>query len=611
VPKTSNQDPKKAASGKPKRAFDNVFFYLLVLAAGWAIFSVFAPSSKSSETKPISQVIEQAKNGQVQKIEVSGNDVHVTLKDNSTYYSLKDSTTGMIDTLQKANIDISQISEGVWNTQGFPWLDFIINFAPLLVMGVILFFFLRQARGAAGDIISFGRSRAKLFVKGTQNTGSVSFSDVAGSIEAKHELAEVVDFLKNPEKYRKLGARIPKGVLLVGPPGVGKTLLARAVASEASAPFFSMAGSEFMEMLVGVGASRVRDLFDTAKKAQPSLIFIDEIESIGRQRGTSLMGGHDEREQTLNQILVEMDGFDPRTNVIVIGATNRPDLLDSALMRPGRFDRTITLEMPDVKEREEIIKIHMRGKPFSTDVSVEKLAQQTVGFSGADIENMLNEAAILAARDNKKEINQADLSEAALKVKLGPERRRLQSVDDKKVIAYHEAGHALVTSQIPGLDPVTRVSIISRGMALGFTQSVPQSDRLNESKQRITGMITSALGGRSAEEVVFGEVTTGATNDIEIVTNLARRMVTQFGMSNLGPVRLDSLDERFRMPFDDNSVSQETMSKVDSEVKHIVDECHEKALSIIQTNRERLDKVASALIEKETLEADEFKELIS
>lgn len=611
MPKTSNQDPKKAASGKPKRAFDNVFFYLLVLAAGWAIFSVFAPSSKSSETKPISQVIEQAKNGQVQKIEVSGNDVHVTLKDNSTYYSLKDSTTGMIDTLQKANIDISQISEGVWNTQGFPWLDFIINFAPLLVMGVILFFFLRQARGAAGDIISFGRSRAKLFVKGTQNTGSVSFSDVAGSIEAKHELAEVVDFLKNPEKYRKLGARIPKGVLLVGPPGVGKTLLARAVASEASAPFFSMAGSEFMEMLVGVGASRVRDLFDTAKKAQPSLIFIDEIESIGRQRGTSLMGGHDEREQTLNQILVEMDGFDPRTNVIVIGATNRPDLLDSALMRPGRFDRTITLEMPDVKEREEIIKIHMRGKPFSTDVSVEKLAQQTVGFSGADIENMLNEAAILAARDNKKEINQADLSEAALKVKLGPERRRLQSVDDKKVIAYHEAGHALVTSQIPGLDPVTRVSIISRGMALGFTQSVPQSDRLNESKQRITGMITSALGGRSAEEVVFGEVTTGATNDIEIVTNLARRMVTQFGMSNLGPVRLDSLDERFRMPFDDNSVSQETMSKVDSEVKHIVDECHEKALSIIQTNRERLDKVASALIEKETLEADEFKELIS
>ena len=611
IKQTKKKTSQAKTPPKPKSPWENIFFYLLILTAAWALFSVFATSgAKPGQTESISAVLNQIKEGKTQSITVEGDSVKALLKDKTEYTALKESGSSFVETLQRAGIDQNLIPDGITIKEGFPWVDIFINFAPLLVMGLLLFMFFKQARGAAGDIMSFGRSRAKLFLKDAKGPEGVTFNDVAGSTEAKHELTEVVDFLKNPDKYRKLGARIPKGVLLVGPPGVGKTLLARAVANEAGAPFFSMAGSEFMEMLVGVGASRVRDLFDTAKKTQPSLIFIDEIESIGRQRGSGFMGGHDEREQTLNQILVEMDGFDPRINVIVIGATNRPDLLDKALMRPGRFDRTITLELPDIKEREEIIKIHMRGKPFASDVLTNRLAQQTVGFSGADIENMLNEAAILAARHNQKEITAKELTEASLKVKLGPERRRLQSPEEKKVIAYHEAGHAIVASHTPSADPVTRISIVSRGMALGFTQSDATSDRLNESRARLLGIITMALGGRSAEELIFNELTTGAANDIEVATKLARKMVTTFGMSALGPINYDQSDDPFKMPFSDDR-SPETLARVDDEIHKIIESCHQKAREILGANKERLDHVAAALIEKETLEADEFKTLVS
>jgi len=608
MPKRNNKEiPPKT---KPKSFWENIFFYILIFAIGWTIVSAATADNKSN-TKPISDILSLVKQNKVKKIEVEGNTVTAYIKDGGgTYSALKEPQDSLATLLQKDGVDLGTIPEGITISEGFPWADVLVNILPIVVMAGLLFYFFRQARGGASDILSFGRSKAKLFLKGVDESKGVTFGDVAGSVEAKRELSEVVDFLKNPDKYRKLGARIPKGVLLVGPPGVGKTLLARAVANEAGAPFFSMAGSEFMEMLVGVGASRVRDLFDTAKKAQPSLIFIDEIESIGRQRGTSLMGGHDEREQTLNQILVEMDGFDPRVNVIVIGATNRPDLLDAALMRPGRFDRTIALELPDVKEREEIIKIHLRHKPFNKDVSVEKLAQQTVGFSGADIENMLNEAAILAARENKTEIENSDLTEAALKVKLGPERKRLQSPEDKRVIAIHEAGHAVVSSQIEGLDPVTRVSIVARGMALGFTENAPLSDRHNESQKRLLGMITAALGGRSSEEIVVGEITTGASKDIEVATMLARKMVTELGMSKLGPTSFEG-GEAYRMPFETSAVSEQTKHRVDEELERIINDCHQRAKNIIEANREKLDKVVTALLEKETLESEEFKQLIA
>ncbi|MEK9200860.1 MAG: ATP-dependent zinc metalloprotease FtsH, partial [Patescibacteria group bacterium] len=392
---------------------------------------------------------------------------------------------------------------------------------------------IRQARGQQDSLFSFGQSRAKLFDKGKQ---SVKFDDVAGVDEAKRELEEVVDFLKNPGKYKAVGARTPKGALLVGPSGVGKTLLARAVAGEAGVPFFSMAGSEFMEMLVGVGSARVRDLFATAKKAAPSIIFIDEIDAIGRQRGNGLMGGHDEREQTLNQILVEMDGFTPNDNVVVLAATNRGDLLDSALLRPGRFDRRVMVDLPDIEGRKAILGIYAKNKPFVEKINWEAVAKRTVGFSGADLENKLNEAAITAARESKKQIEMKDIEEAATKVKLGPQKKRTQTDDDKKMTAYHEVGHAVTTWAQDGMDPVHRISIVSRGMSLGHTLVPPSSDRVHETKTRLLSQITMMMGGRAAEELIFNEVTTGASNDIDKATAVARNMVMEYGMSSLGPI---------------------------------------------------------------------------
>ena len=458
---------------------------------------------------------------------------------------------------------------------------------------------------------SRGRSRAKIFAKGKQDT---TFEDVAGVDEAKKELEEIVDFLKYPAKYRKMGARTPKGALLFGPAGVGKTLLAKAVAGQAGVPFFSMAGSEFMEMLVGVGASRVRDLFGQAKASAPSIIFIDEIDAIGRQRGRGMMGGHDEREQTLNQILVEMDGFTPNDNVVVLAATNRGDLLDPALLRPGRFDRRVVLDMPDKEGRMAILLIHAKGKKFAKKIDWARVADRTVGFSGADLENMLNEAAIGAARNGKDEITMDDIEESATKVKLGPAKKRLQSEEDKKITAYHEAGHAIVTHFTKGMDPVHRISIVARGMSLGHTLIPPAADRTHETRTRLIDQIAAMLGGRAAEELVFNEMTSGASNDIAQATKIARAMVIEFGMSELGPINLGpdtGMGDFGQMEwYEQASNSQSFMEKIDTEVKKILDTGYKSAVKLVKEKRKILDKVSDALMETETLDRDEFEKIV-
>ena len=441
----------------------------------------------------------------------------------------------------------------------------------------------------------------------------VTFSDVAGVDEAKKELEEVVDFLKHPEKYKKLGARTPKGVLLVGPSGCGKTLLAKAVAGEANVPFFSIAGSEFMEMLVGIGAARVRDLFNNAKKNAPSIIFIDEIDAIGRARSMGIMPAHDEREQTLNQILVEMDGFTPTEQVVVIAATNRGDLLDPALLRPGRFDRRIVIDYPDLEGRKAIIKIHAKDKPFEENIDWEKVAKRTVGFSGADLENMLNEAAILAARTGKNKISFEDIEEAATKVKLGPEKKRLQSDHDKKLTAYHEAGHAIVSHFLPHTDPVHRISIVSRGLALGYTLIPPTKDKLHETKTHLLEKIMVMMGGRAAEEVVFGEITTGAANDFDQATQIARAMVVEYGMSTLGPINFGptfDVTEWGKGYFESQTISQQMLAKIDEEIKKIINQAYKKAVNLIKEKRPLLDQVAETLLKKESLDQEEFEKIV-
>ncbi|PJE50628.1 cell division protein FtsH [candidate division WWE3 bacterium CG10_big_fil_rev_8_21_14_0_10_39_14] len=590
---------------------------LLVFLLVWWLFSALADFSSefySQNFEPLSKVIESIRKDEVKKVEIKGEDLKIYYNVGETKDSIKEPNQNFLELLANYNIDPAKIPDGVATIPQLPIWEIIGTVAPLVLMLVFLFFILRQARGAAGDVFSFGKSRAKVFLKGSKNgKEKISFKDVAGAEEVKKELTEVMDFLKNPDKYKKIGARIPKGVLLIGPSGVGKTLLARAIAGEANVPFFSAAGSEFMEMLVGVGSARMRDLFSTAKSAQPAVIFIDEIDAIGRQRGMAFSAGHDEREQTLNQLLVEMDGFDQRVNVIVLAATNRPDLLDPALIRPGRFDRRVTLELPDVNEREEIFKIHMRGKPFSEDLNIKRIAQQTVGFSGADIENMLNEGAIFAARNERDKITMRDLMDAATKVKLGPERKRLQSEEEKTLTAYHEAGHALAASKLPSADPVQRVSIISRSYTLGFTDISPQRDRYNETKTRLLGFITISLAGRAAEELVYKEETVGAANDIEKATQIAKKMVCEFGMSSLGPILYGGGEEKRWLAFqlgEKVSYSEEMAKKIDNEVKKIVDGCFKEAKDILQKNRKVLDNLAKELVIKETLEKEDIDKIL-
>ncbi len=587
-----------------------VAVYVLVAAAALIFFYNLSGNNQSTNDVPISQIINDIKANQVDKITLENDKIVAQLKDQKEETSHKESSESFYQILQAYGVDPKTLTVEVKDTSSQQaWAGVLGGMLPVLLLVGLMFLMFRQAREAGQGIFSFAQSRAKQFSK---DSPQVKFSDVAGYSESKKELEEVVDFLRNPNKYKEIGARTPKGVLLVGPPGTGKTLLSRAVAGEAGVPFFSIAGSEFMEMLVGVGAARVRDMFAQAKKAAPAIIFIDEIESIGRMRGMGMSGGHDEREQTLNQILVEMDGFAPNESVIVIGATNRPDLLDPALVRPGRFDRRVVLGLPDLLERRAIIEIHMKGKPFAKEVDVERIARRTVGFSGADLANMLNEAAILAAREAKKVIDNIDLEEAATKVKLGPQRKRMQSEEDRKLAAYHEAGHALVGHMLPHMDPMHRITIVARGMSGGHTMFAPTEDRSNETKSRLMEHISMALGGRAAEALVFDDISTGATNDLEAASGIAREMVMQYGMSGLGPINIKKqpMFGAWQTGDEGSAVSEAMQSRIDDEVKKIIDSGYKKAEEILVKNRKKLDAIAKELLEKETLDTDEFEKLI-
>lgn len=602
---------KKRIPRKPKvkTSWKNILIYLFLFLFLVFMFMGFNQPSPFSnvEQVPLSTVLKDVKQDKVEKIEVSGNKLTVHYqKSDKVVETFKEPGANVYQLLNDSGISTDKAQIVIKDETAFNnWVGILGTILPVLLMVGFFYFIFRQARGAQESIFSFGQSKAKLFSK---DTPRITFSDVAGVDEAKQELTEIVDFLKNPGKYKAMGARAPKGVLMIGPAGTGKTLLARATAGEASVPFFSMAGSEFMEMLVGIGASRVRDLFNNAKKAQPAIIFIDEVDAIGRQRGAGLMGGHDEREQTLNQILVEMDGFTPNEQVVVIAATNRPDVLDPALIRPGRFDRRVALELPDVNGRKSILAIHARGKPFEKNVNWERIAKRTVGFSGADLENMLNEAAILAARLSKKLIDMSDLEEAATKVKLGPEKKRLQSDEDRKMTAYHEAGHALVSWFMPHMDPIHRISIVSRGLSLGHTMMEP-IEKVHETKTYLMEQIAVMLGGRAAEQLIFKEMTTGASNDIEKATELARMMVMEYGMSSLGPINLEPKGDR-RNPYERVNLSPSMSSKIDEEVKGITDSGYKKAAEILFKLRKKLDLLAEELLKKETIESEEFFKLI-
>ncbi len=590
-----------------------LFIYVLIAFLALIFFYSVSGSSStgSSNDVPISQIITDIKDTKIQKITLEGDKITADIKgSDQKLVARKEAGESIYKILESSGVDPKTVTIEVKDLSiQQAWLGVLSAILPILLLVGLMFLLFRNAREAGQGIFSFAQSRAKLFTKDAPQT---KFSDVAGAEEAKRELSEVVEFLKTPEKFKALGAKIPKGVLVVGPAGVGKTLLAKAVAGEAGVPFFSIAGSEFMEMLVGVGAARVRDMFAQAKKAAPAIIFIDEIESIGRQRGMGFSGGHDEREQTLNQILVEMDGFNLNEHVIVIGATNRPDLLDAALIRPGRFDRRVVLGFPDLEDRKAIIELHMKGKPFTGDVSIERLARRTVGFSGADLANMLNEAAILAAREGKTAIDNKDLEEAATKEKLGPQRKRMQSKHDRELAAYHEAGHAIVGHFLKNVDPVHRISIVSRGMSGGHTLFPPTEDRSNESKSRLLEQITAALGGQASEELVFKDISTGAASDIEVATNIARSMVTQYGMSSLGPINVNPrpMFGIWRGMGEGSDLSPKLHDAVDTEVRNIMDTCYKNAQFLLKKHKLKLDKVAKELLEKETLDTDEFEKLV-
>ncbi|MGD9892127.1 MAG: ATP-dependent zinc metalloprotease FtsH [Dehalococcoidia bacterium] len=593
----------------------NSFIYLLILVAVIAIvFSFFQPGG-DNPTKDLGTVIQEAKSGQIKQIEIQGNTLEVTRKDGEEYKSRKEEGGTLSELLRAEGVDLGP--QGVQIKVKEPsqfgnWLGLLINFLPLIIFGAILLFMMRQAQGSNSQAMSFGKSRARMF---TGNKPTVTFADVAGVDEAKEELQEVVEFLKYPEKFAALGARIPRGVLLVGPPGTGKTLLSRAVAGEAGVPFFSISGSEFVEMFVGVGASRVRDLFDQAKRNAPCIVFVDEIDAVGRQRGAGLGGSHDEREQTLNQILVEMDGFDTNTNVIVIAATNRPDILDPALLRPGRFDRQVILDAPDVKGRRQILEVHSKGKPLDRDANLDVLAKQTPGFSGADLANLVNEGAILAARRNKKKIGMPEFEEAVDRVMLGPARKsKVMSVKEKEMVAYHEGGHALVAYYLKDFDLLHKITIVSRGMAGGYTLALPEEDRHLNNRSYFEKRIAYALGGLAAEEIIYGEASTGSSDDLQKATQIARAMVTRYGMSEkLGPRTFGRKEELVflgREISEQRDYSEKIAEDIDEEVRRLIDDAHAIARQLLAENRAKLDQLARRLIEIETLEGENLRILL-
>jgi len=592
-----------------------LFIFLLISA----LFSLFFNPFEAQNEISLTQLVNDINQGKVKQITAAGSEIQIIYQNDSQAKSRKEPESSLTDALislgtnpeELKKVDFKAKEEGgIWI-----WLSPVLMFGlPLLVFVFFFFMIFRQAKAGAVQAFTFTKARARLFGAEGHPKTKITFKDVAGLKEAKEELQEIVDFLKNPKKYLKMGARIPRGVLLLGGAGTGKTLISRAVAGEANVPFFHISGSEFVEMFVGVGSARVRDLFNTAKKAAPSIIFIDELDAIGRQRGAGIGGGHDEREQTLNQILVEMDGFERETNVIVLAATNRGDILDPALLRPGRFDRKVILDMPDLEGRKDILAIHCQGKPLARDVNLREIAERTPGFSGADLANVVNEAAILAARRNKNQVYQQEFLESIEKVLLGPERKsHVLSLKEKEIAAFHEAGHALVSASIPGTEPIRKISIISRGMAAGYTLKMPSEDRRIRSKDDFLAEMATLLGGYCAEIIKFKQITTGASNDLKQASDLARRLVKEYGMSSLGPIVFGEKEELIflgREISEQRNYSEEIAGKIDREVEKFVKNAQKKALSILSKEKAMLDKIARTLVAKETIEREEFEELI-
>jgi len=599
----------------PTRNRSSIIYLLLFVAIIAMVVYQFQQQTSTEDALTINEVAADIEKGNVKRIIEDDNQLRVIYADGTERVSHKEDSATLVEQLTQLGVTTEALSAANIKIEIKPpsaWLGIATALGyliPFVLLAGVFWFVFRQAQGSNNAALSFGKSRARMF---TGDQPSVTFEDVAGVEEAKEELKEVVEFLREPEKFISLGARIPKGVLLVGPPGTGKTLLAKAVSGEAGVPFFSISGSEFVEMFVGVGASRVRDLFDQAKRHSPCIVFVDEIDAVGRQRGAGLGGSHDEREQTLNQMLVEMDGFDTDTNVIIVAATNRPDILDPALLRPGRFDRRVILDRPDMRGREAIMKVHIKGKPLGPDVDLGVLARSTPGFVGADLENLVNEAAILAARRNKKVIGQPELEEAIERVIAGPERKsRLINEEEKRIVAYHEAGHAVVSNAIPEADPVHKVSITARGMAGGYTIMLPEEDRTLMSRKKLYADMIGLLGGRAAEEIVFDDITSGASNDLERVTKMARAMVTRLGMSNeLGPMVYGQKEELIflgREISEQRDYSEEVAEQIDKEVRKLVGEAYDQARAILVKYREMLDAVAQRLLEVETISREEFE----